>query len=555
MQEVSVIVVTRNRAKDLDRCLKSLTTQDYPNFEVIVVDGHSIDNTYELAKKYRAKIIQQDGIGRCNARNCGLKVASGEIVAFLDDDCRAHPSWISELVACYASGVAGVGGKPMPFNPKFQDNPPIKFGRIVGGLVDRSKEDIGKIHASGWATANFEKGFRICEVDHMPGCNMSFRNSLLSRVGFDENYTGTCFREETDPCVALKLHGYKFIYNPNAIVYHHQSQKTRTQMVYFSYYERINEIYFVCKNRLITSLAGVCNFLMAQAFCSLAGVYRSLKYRDRRYLLAIRGILEGFYRVNVLLKRGLTKEVSIIVKKDNMRIYNKGIGKLTTDPSICDFVEHEFHCKLPSQSIVSDVGCGFGIDLASLNCSNKIGLDISRRNLDKAKHISTDINLVNGDAENLPFRNEIFDATLAISLLHHLPFYKKALAEIHRVLKPQGYFLLKDTNLNGFFPVYPFIRIAHSLSAHALGSRAENIPKRLDCIQAVLNETGFSVIDTQISGSFVRGLLFYLPLPLRNRIQDSFYKPLCILDTFMCTILPRKFRVWFNLIARKQIRQ
>lgn len=303
MEKVSVIVITRNRAAELDKCIKSVKNQTYLNFEIIIVDGKSTDKTAEVASRNKVKLIQQKGSGMSNARNCGLANVSGEIVAFIDDDCIADQNWLKELVKWYSNDVAGVGGKPILVNRMLANDEvtPETF-IVMRGLIDVSNKSIGKLLPSGWAAGNFEAGVNVLEVEHLIGCNMSFRRKLLRRVGFDENYIGNCIREDTDACIAIRRMGYKLIYNPEAIVWHNHSQTSRTNFGLVTYYDRLNGIYFVLKYDLLTSVSGVIKFFLAQVLCVFSGIYRSLVCKDLRYLLVVKGVVYGFSRAKTLLK-------------------------------------------------------------------------------------------------------------------------------------------------------------------------------------------------------------------------------------------------------------
>ncbi|QOG03788.1 glycosyltransferase family 2 protein [Flavobacterium sp. MDT1-60] len=88
---VSVIVPTYNRANDLDRCLKSLQNQTFKDFEVVVCDDGSTDNTYEIVQRYSDLLtinyIHQNNFGGpARPRNSGIKEAKGNVIAFLDSD-------------------------------------------------------------------------------------------------------------------------------------------------------------------------------------------------------------------------------------------------------------------------------------------------------------------------------------------------------------------------------------------------------------------------------------------------------------------------------------
>ena len=84
---VSVIIATKNRAHYLSEAIESVLRQEYRNFEIIVVDGGSTDNTEEVAKSYKeVRFILQDGGGIAEAWNLGISIAKGDMIAFIDSD-------------------------------------------------------------------------------------------------------------------------------------------------------------------------------------------------------------------------------------------------------------------------------------------------------------------------------------------------------------------------------------------------------------------------------------------------------------------------------------
>jgi glycosyltransferase involved in cell wall biosynthesis len=100
MPRISVIVPFYNRKLTLDRCLESLLAQDYPGleYEVIAVDNNSNDGSDAIARRYpRITLLHEGKQGSYAARNCGLRTAAGEFVAFTDSDCVAAPDWLSKI--------------------------------------------------------------------------------------------------------------------------------------------------------------------------------------------------------------------------------------------------------------------------------------------------------------------------------------------------------------------------------------------------------------------------------------------------------------------------
>ena len=96
---ISVVVPSYNEEMNIVKCLKFLNNQSIPrkDYEIIVVDGHSNDKTVQLAKKYADKVIMQKSKGVGGARNDGVAVAKGDIIATTDADCIAPENWLERI--------------------------------------------------------------------------------------------------------------------------------------------------------------------------------------------------------------------------------------------------------------------------------------------------------------------------------------------------------------------------------------------------------------------------------------------------------------------------
>jgi O-antigen biosynthesis protein len=224
---VSVVVCTYNGGRTLEQCLRSLAVLDYPGYEVIVVDDGSTDNTREVLERLQIgdcrlqtenqsaisnlqsamKVVHQANRGLSAARNVGLQLATGEIVAYTDSDCFADPDWLTHLVAQLThSGAAAVGGP----NLTPED----------GGLA-------ACVAASPGQPTHVLEGDQVAE--HIPGCNMAFRrDALLAINGFDPQYRKA--GDDVDVCWRLQHAGYWITFAPGAFVWHHRRQGPRSYL-------------------------------------------------------------------------------------------------------------------------------------------------------------------------------------------------------------------------------------------------------------------------------------------------------------------------------------
>ncbi len=96
MKKISVVVPAHNEEKCIRDVISAVLRQDYPDFEMIVVDNASKDHTYEYAKEFPITVAKEERKGTQWARECGRNLAKGEIIAYLDSDCIPDKDWLSK---------------------------------------------------------------------------------------------------------------------------------------------------------------------------------------------------------------------------------------------------------------------------------------------------------------------------------------------------------------------------------------------------------------------------------------------------------------------------
>ena len=208
LPRVSVVVCSYNGGRTLPQCLTSLLKLDYPDYEIILVDDGSTDDTSQIASRFPSvRVIRQENKGLSVARNVGLHAATGDVIAYTDSDCFADPQWLIHLVyQLQRSGAAAVGGP----------NLTPEDGWLASCVAA----------APGQPTHVLESDQ---EAEHIPGCNMAFRReALLSINGFDPTYRKA--GDDVDICWRLQAAGQWITFAPGAFVWHHRRQGPRAYL-------------------------------------------------------------------------------------------------------------------------------------------------------------------------------------------------------------------------------------------------------------------------------------------------------------------------------------
>lgn len=213
---VSVIINTCDRGRSLELTLRALLYQRYRQFEVIVVNGPSGDDTDAMLERDwqgRVRILQCPDRNLARSRNIGISAAGGDILAFLDDDAIPEPDWLEEIVAFYDNDrVGAVGGYARDRSGVAWQVQRIQLDRMGDATINLPEEA-----PYGPYSANFPS---------MLGANSSFRRVAVAALGgFDERYS---FWLEEGDLVARMVDAKLLVrQNPEAEVHHAVAPSTR----------------------------------------------------------------------------------------------------------------------------------------------------------------------------------------------------------------------------------------------------------------------------------------------------------------------------------------
>jgi GT2 family glycosyltransferase len=198
---VSVVIPHLNQLSAARRCLESLRDQSYDanQVEIIMVDNGSSVSLAPLHSAFpNVRYLSETRPGPGHARNAGVKVASGDIVAFIDADCRAHPQWIATLVAALADSTgSGVVGGDVRIDCA---NPNVMTGleAYESVFAYRQKMYIEKLQFSGTG-------------------NLAVRKDVFTKVG---TFGGIAVAEDRDWGRRAAASGHPVRYVPDMIVWH-----------------------------------------------------------------------------------------------------------------------------------------------------------------------------------------------------------------------------------------------------------------------------------------------------------------------------------------------
>jgi len=213
----SVVICTRDRPEQLAGCLEALLAQDYPDFELIVVDNAPADDaTLELTAELPVRYERQPRPGLDWARNKGIAAARYPLVAFTDDDARPDPGWLRALAQAFAAPeVMAVTGLVLPqeLDTAAQELFEFEYGGMGHGFkrrfFRRAQMDARRLL---WASG--------CGV----GANMAFRRELFDRIGgFDTALdvgTPSGGGGDVEMFHRVIAGGNTLLYEPAALVWH-----------------------------------------------------------------------------------------------------------------------------------------------------------------------------------------------------------------------------------------------------------------------------------------------------------------------------------------------
>lgn len=204
---LSVIVPVCNAEQTIAECLTALACQTIPRaaYEVIVVDDGSTDRTAEIIRQVNVQLIQQPNAGPAAARNYGAQAAHGEILLFTDADCAPAPDWIERMIEPFRDPE--IAGSKGVYRTRQKE--------LIARFVQLEYED------------KYARMLHQDRIDFVDTYSAAYRREIfLANGGFDPLFP-TASVEDQEFSFRLARKGYRLVFVPQAIVYHHHNTTLR----------------------------------------------------------------------------------------------------------------------------------------------------------------------------------------------------------------------------------------------------------------------------------------------------------------------------------------
>ncbi|WP_413162329.1 hormogonium polysaccharide biosynthesis glycosyltransferase HpsN [Capilliphycus salinus ALCB114379] len=224
--KISVIIPTYNREEALRETLVDVLKQDYPQFEVIVVDqtrSHQSETQTlleELANTNKIQWYRLEWASLPGARNYAVRRSTGDIILFIDDDVKLPENFLKAHANNYINAGTSIPKNIGAVAGRVFDR--MKLGDSGGDLTIEELPPQASDPGIAWYHIDLVHTIKPQQVISARGCNMSFRREIFDKHGlhFDERFKGSAVREESDFCLRLRKTGYIIWYDPEANLVH-----------------------------------------------------------------------------------------------------------------------------------------------------------------------------------------------------------------------------------------------------------------------------------------------------------------------------------------------
>lgn len=408
--QISVVIVTRDRKKELALCLKSIFAQTIKADEIVVVDNASKE---KVKKTFGIKLVRSDvNLGGAGGRNLGLQHTKRKFILFMDDDAVADKDMLRELLK-----VISKDPKIGIVQPKIYE---MERPNIIQGVGHGINLKTGRVYGIGVHEADRGQYEKVMEIP-MAGCTWMVNRRVFEKIG---DYDKDIFipYEDSDFSFRAKKAGFKVLFVPQAKVWHTGAKKTFVHpWVEWLGITTPERSFRVSRNKII--------FMRKHAspndFLFFMFVYEPIY----AFLHSVIILATGRFDIFANYWKGLFSGIDYSLFP--LKLYLISLA----DPV----------CKIADKSgrSILDVACGKGLPMMVLKQRIKFskihGVDLYTPyiNFCKQREIHNSYTLC--DVRKLPFKNNSFDIVMALQVLEHLSKKDafKVLSDLERIAKKQ----------------------------------------------------------------------------------------------------------------------
>lgn len=431
---VSVVIVSKDRQKDLISCVDSFLNSSYKKIEIIVLDNGSRPPlaTWFLKKYKNVKLITSEfNIGASGGRNLGFKNSTGDYILFIDDDAYADKDMVSNLVSIFEK------------NPKAGIVQPLVYDRDKKQMLQGGGHDInlttGRIWASGVKEKDEGQYDGLREVP-MCGCVWMVKREVFKKIGeYDEDYFIPY--EDSDFSIRARKAGFKLYCFSDAKTYHRGHKSTFVhpwiELLGITSPERAyriarNKMIFMRKHSPFPNILFFFFILMPLYALSHLLIISLAKRWDILYKYLLGLISGAFYAITYPLNKKVYRIYQDFDKKlEKFKILLLG----WTDP-VTWILNKDIKTVL-------DLGCGQGKPMEfikqRIDIKKSVGVDLFEPYIEEARQKKIHNEYVIKDIRKVKFLPKSFDLVIASHVLEHLPENDawKVLKNMERIAKKQ----------------------------------------------------------------------------------------------------------------------
>lgn len=291
-KKVFIILVNYNGVTDTLECIKSLESIYYNNYEIVVVDNDSTDNSLDILKEkigYKHHVISSNKNGGfAFGNNIGIRYAlekGADYVLLINNDTTVEPDFLDELVNSMEKNdecgiTTGLILNYYDKNLVWYAGGEINWNRFYGYHKHENK-NINRLRL-------YES-----EVSFATGCLMLIRSEVITKVGeLPEEYF--MYYEDVDYCANIQENGYKIYFNPKSIIYHKISATSgESESPFAITWNTRNRVNFINKYRYKISNI---NYIKLILFFYITRIIKFIKYISKGRLDKAIALLHGLRR-------------------------------------------------------------------------------------------------------------------------------------------------------------------------------------------------------------------------------------------------------------------